>query len=605
MGQTSSSVSNSNHGNRAHSSTAGTSQQASSRSRPDSAPERRRTTSTSASSSGYRAKPNRTYRGTTQQPGRASWPHDVLQPLDSMLQPAVSQHHSDFHFHTIHGKNIVLSADHKTASRMGSFCNALVFTHRAIHIGEILHFELIQNTAGWSGVLRFGYTSQDPFSMRSNGIPKYACPDLTGRAGNWAKALRENCAKHGNVLNFVLSEDGTVYYSVNQEPFMEFFNGVDTSRPVWGVIDVYGNTTGVRIVDTFPTSNRISTRGASSVSGFLDPLRLVSDLVPGSGGSSSQEVPFQGSSGTRTNALKPDPLPLHSQHGCNIVLEEERFVAERKATTVSGGLVFTSRPIQFNEKIMVKVMTVNHCYIGHMGVGLTSCDPESLDPDTLPLEAEDVCDRKEYWVMTRDYDTLEEGASLGFTIDEDGRIHMTGPEGASDKVLMHVDTSTPLWMFFDLYGTTQTIKILGALKNSPPPPVPSQTDWDATNDINVSIFDEAEGAAAFALHVEDLEKVPTPPPRLHSMSAASKAKPSEGGSSQGKSRRQAPPRPNKPPLRQDNECTVCFENLPDAVFYRCGHICCCLACGVKLKERGDPCPLCRAPIHDIIKFYKT
>ena len=194
-------------------------------------------------------------------------------------------------------------------------------------------------------------------------------------------------------------------------------------------------------------------------SGFLDPLRLVSDLLPGG----SQESPAQGSSGPRFSTPKPDPLQLHSKHGCNVVLGEERSVAERKATSVSGGIVFTSRPIQFNEKILLKVLVVNHCYIGHLGVGLTSCDPDSLDIDMLPLEAEDICDRKEYWVMTRDYDTLEEGACLGFIIGGDGRVHMTGPDGALDKVLMHVDTSTPLWMFFDLYGTTQTIKILGNL----------------------------------------------------------------------------------------------------------------------------------------------
>ncbi|XP_022111004.1 protein neuralized-like [Acanthaster planci] len=580
MGQSTSStsVSNSNSTNR------GTGQQSSIRSRPaGTTTERRRTCS--GASSGYRPKPNQSHGPPTA--SRVSWPHHAIQPLDSPLQPANQQPSlSNFHFHKVHGKNIVLSGDGKTASRMGSFCNALVFSHRAIHVGEILHFELIQNTAGWSGVLRFGYTSQDPLSLRSNGIPKYACPDLTARPGNWAKAVRESCALHGNVLNFVLSEDGTVYFSVNQEHFIEFFNGVDTTRPTWGVIDVYGNTTGVRIVDTFPTSNRISSRGASMNSGFQDSLWLVSDFIPGSSRSSSAH-----SSSARSNTPKPESLPLHTTHGFNITLKEENVIADRKVTSVSGGITFTSRPVECNERVLVKVLAVNHCYIGHMGIGLTSCDPNSLDVDSLPLEAEDVCDRKEYWVMSRDYETLQEGACLGFTLGRDGRFHMTGPEGADHKVLMHVDTSTPLWMFFDLYGTTQTIKILGALKNKPPPPPPPIPDREA-NDINLNIFDEADGAVASTDSLDETEAVPTPPPRLSSTSSTNKP-----------ARRAPPPRPAKPPLRQD-ECTVCFENPPNAVFYRCGHVCCCLECGSKLKERGDPCPLCRAPIEDLIKFYK-
>ena len=67
------------------------------------------------------------------------------------------------------------------------------------------------------------------------------------KPGNWAKALRESYAKHTNVLNFFVNEEGEVYYSINQTPFAVFFTGVDTSKPLWGLIDVYGNTTGVKI----------------------------------------------------------------------------------------------------------------------------------------------------------------------------------------------------------------------------------------------------------------------------------------------------------------------------------------------------------------------
>ena len=41
----------------------------------------------------------------------------------------------------------------------------------------------------WSGVLRFGVTSVDPSSFRDLELPKFACPDLTSKAGFHAKPL--------------------------------------------------------------------------------------------------------------------------------------------------------------------------------------------------------------------------------------------------------------------------------------------------------------------------------------------------------------------------------------------------------------------------------
>ena len=96
-----------------------------------------------------------------------------------------------------------------------------------------------------------------------------------------------------------------------------------------------------------------------------------------------------------------------------------------------------------------------------------------------------------------------------------------------------------------------------------------------------------------------------------SIAAATK---SSGASTSTKDRRTKPERPPSLPSRSsrdaskdndtNNECTVCFEAAANAVFYKCGHVCCCVGCGQKLKMRGDPCPICRAPIDDVIRFYR-
>lgn len=54
------------------------------------------------------------------------------------------------------------------------------------------------------------------------------------------------------------------------------------------------------------------------------------------------------------------------------------------------------------------------------------------------------------------------------------------------------------------------------------------------------------------------------------------------------------------------ECTICYENHIDSVLYMCGHMCMCYRCAVQQwkGKGGGQCPLCRAPIKDVIRTYK-
>jgi len=55
-----------------------------------------------------------------------------------------------------------------------------------------------------------------------------------------------------------------------------------------------------------------------------------------------------------------------------------------------------------------------------------------------------------------------------------------------------------------------------------------------------------------------------------------------------------------------NECAVCLERPPDCVLYMCGHMCMCYNCAIGVHQSTDPsCPICRRPILDIIKIYRT
>lgn len=60
-----------------------------------------------------------------------------------------------------------------------------------------------------------------------------------------------------------------------------------------------------------------------------------------------------------------------------------------------------------------------------------------------------------------------------------------------------------------------------------------------------------------------------------------------------------------PSTIQAGSCLICLENQVDTLLYQCGHICVCNPCGIQLKTQGHKCPLCRAPIRDVVRAYKA
>ena len=50
-------------------------------------------------------------------------------------------------------------------------------------------------------------------------------------------------------------------------------------------------------------------------------------------------------------------------------------------------------------------------------------------------------------------------------------------------------------------------------------------------------------------------------------------------------------------------CVICIEAEVSTVFYKCGHMCACNRCAFTLKQRRAKCPICRAPITDVIQAF--
>ncbi|KAI7737842.1 hypothetical protein M8C21_020176, partial [Ambrosia artemisiifolia] len=50
-------------------------------------------------------------------------------------------------------------------------------------------------------------------------------------------------------------------------------------------------------------------------------------------------------------------------------------------------------------------------------------------------------------------------------------------------------------------------------------------------------------------------------------------------------------------------CFICRVMQVDSLLYRCGHMCACFKCAVEMQRTSGECPICEAPIVDIVKAF--
>ena len=50
-----------------------------------------------------------------------------------------------------------------------------------------------------------------------------------------------------------------------------------------------------------------------------------------------------------------------------------------------------------------------------------------------------------------------------------------------------------------------------------------------------------------------------------------------------------------------SECTICFDNLSDAIFLPCGHGGLCYSCAVRVLKMNTSCSLCRKAVIQVLR----
>lgn len=96
-------------------------------------------------------------------------------------------------FHPYHGLNISLQFDDQVAYRTTSFAHALTFSDKPLKPGEIFLVEIEKNERGWSGHLRIGLSQFNPNDKFE--LPQYALPDLANNGRSWISAITKSYNK--------------------------------------------------------------------------------------------------------------------------------------------------------------------------------------------------------------------------------------------------------------------------------------------------------------------------------------------------------------------------------------------------------------------------
>lgn len=164
-------------------------------------------------------------------------------------------------FHNRCGSLVKLSVNCRTAERrrpMDEFNNGVVMTHRPLKDNELFEIRIDKLVDKWSGSIEVGVTTHNPTAlhfpatmtnMRSGTIMMSGCGILTNGKGTRREYGEFNLdeLREGDRVGMMRKSNGNLHYYINGQD-----QGVAATRvaqTLWGVIDLYGMTIKVTIVD--------------------------------------------------------------------------------------------------------------------------------------------------------------------------------------------------------------------------------------------------------------------------------------------------------------------------------------------------------------------
>ncbi|XP_030045251.1 E3 ubiquitin-protein ligase NEURL3 [Microcaecilia unicolor] len=148
------------------------------------------------------------------------------------------------------GRNVIMDELHGFAERSNSFHSGILFTNRPIRVKEVVALKILKAEMRWYGGVRVGFTSMNPSEIDPLRLPRFVCPNLTMLHGFWAAVVPDEFAQEGMVSQFWVDRNGKVFCSTDEGTTLHFlFDGVPVDCPLWAIVDLYGRTKAVQLLD--------------------------------------------------------------------------------------------------------------------------------------------------------------------------------------------------------------------------------------------------------------------------------------------------------------------------------------------------------------------
>ncbi|KAG7212691.1 hypothetical protein KM043_012968 [Ampulex compressa] len=285
-------------------------------------------------------------------------------------------------FHERVGTLVKLSNNARTAERrrpVDEFNNGVVMTHRPLRDNELFEIRIDRLVCKWSGSIEVGVTTHSPTAlefpatmtnMRSGTTMMSGCGILTNGKGTQREYGEFNLdeLREGDRVGMVRRNNGNLHYLING-----LDQGIAAKVPtgVWGVIDLYGMTVKVTIVDRDEREeqNLITRRNTLQLQG----LNEIGEEEP------------------------PDRLMFHSCCGTHAEIINNGRTAHRPNAIddFNNGVVLTSRLLKPNELFEIRLDKIVVKWAGSIEIGVTIHSPLELE---FPCTMTNV--RSGTWMMT-------------------------------------------------------------------------------------------------------------------------------------------------------------------------------------------------------------
>ncbi|XP_055854149.1 neuralized-like protein 4 [Episyrphus balteatus] len=385
-------------------------------------------------------------------------------------------------FHTRCGSLVKLSPNCRSAERrrpLDEFNNGVVMTHRPLKDNELFEIRIDKLVDKWSGSIEVGVTTHNPAAlhfpatmtnMRSGTIMMSGCGILTNGKGTRRQYGEFNLdeLREGDRVGMMRKTNGNLHYFINGQDQGVAANRV--AQTLWGVIDLYGMTIKVTIVDrdereqqnlVTRRNNLMSIQTSSSSScggGHLVNHELSAALSP----------EIESVSGTGKN---DDRLTFHSMCGSQATVTHSGRTALRPNASddFNNGVVLTKRPLRPNELFQVRLERVVTKWAGSVEMGVTTHSAEELD---FPFTMTNV--RSGTWMMTgngvmhngitvieqygQNLDRLQVGDRVGVVRKDDGTLHFW--VNGVDQGAAAINVPEKVYGVIDLYGQAAQASIV-------------------------------------------------------------------------------------------------------------------------------------------------